>query len=239
MKLLTCVIGFGLLMSVNAVPAFADQLALGGDGILYFCSTGGPGSAIVVSTSVGCVPNGGSAGTSAPGTGTFEHPTGVPDVTVGFQPWSLTFPAINPFEFTNPIGGVFSAVSPQNTTGFSWGGNGSVTPITGDITWTVIKDGTSKPQFTGNLLVTGNSNAGLLGSDFPSGATVEIDFTVNLGSNPKLEEVFSHTGEVTSTSGVFSSGEVPAVPEPTSIAFFGTGLLGVGFVLRRKFAPRR
>ena len=29
-----------------------------------------------------------------------------------------------------------------------------------------------------------------------------------------------------------------AVPEPTAIAFFGTGLVGLGFVLRRRFAAR-
>ena len=42
-----------------------------------------------------------------------------------------------------------------------------------------------------------------------------------------------------SCTGIVGTSSAPAVPEPTSIAFFGTGLLVVGYGLRRKFTAQR
>ena len=221
-----------LVVLLGITPAMADQLTLGGDGNLFFCSTGGVNSPIVISTSSGCSPQGGTAG--SPNSGSFESPTG--NTIAALQPWSLVFPT--GLEIGALSGGVFQFVNQPTTTAFSWGGptgTPATSPITGNITWSLVSDGTPVPRFFGTMVITGNANGGALGADYQVGHTVNIDFTVNLGSNPTLETVFAHTGGVTSTSGSFSSGEVPAAPEPTSIFFLGTGILAAGTVLRARF----
>ena len=237
MKVLSCLIGFVFIMSLNVVPAFADQLSLGGgDGTLYFCSTGAAGSPVVLSSVSGCGTPGGTTGSAT--TGSFESPTGT--TVIAIQPWSLIFPSINPLEF-DPITG--DVVSPQNTTAFSWGGppGAGTSAITGDITFTSVHDGTSSPRFVGALTISANGNSGVLGSDYVPGTVYKIDFNVDLGTNPLLEDVFNHTGDVTTTSGRFSSGEVPTVPETSSVLMLGTGMLVAGTFLRlrrRKASPQ-
>jgi len=218
-----------LVVLLGITPAMADQLTLGGDGTIFFCSTGGVNSPIVISTSSGCTPQGGVAGSAT--TGSFESPTG--NTVIALQPWSLTFPT--GLELGALSGGVFQFVNQPTTTAFSWGGASGTSPITGNITWALVSDGTPVPRFFGTMVITGNSNSGVLGSDYQVGHSVNIDFTVSLGSNPSLEAVYAHTGGALSTSGTFSSGEVPAAPEPTSIFFLGTGILAAGTVLRARF----
>lgn len=227
-KLHLMLIVVAAVLSLTAIPAFADQLTLGGDGTVFFCSTGGPNSPIVLSTTPGCTTAGGTVGST--NSGTFESPTG--NTVVALQPWHLVFPSTNPFEFGSLVGNVFSVVSPQNVTAFSWGGNGTGT-ITGNVIWTIVKDGTDRPQFMGDLVITGNGNTGQLLAEFPVGLTMGIDFTINLGGNPQLDDVFA-SGAPAATNGRFSSGEVPSVPEPGTALLMGAGLLVAGTFLRRR-----
>ncbi len=217
---------FVVLIAAASIPAMADQMVLGGTlGSVYFCSTGGIGADIVISTSSSCSPQGGTS--SSPNSGNFESPTGL--AIIQSQPWGFTFPT--GLTIGSLSGNYFSVASQPTTTQFSWGGNGT-SVVTGDVTWTLVKDGSAKPQFLGGMVVTANGNLGALGLAYPVGKTASIDFTVDLGTNPTLDDVFYHTGGVTSTVGRISSGEVPAVPEPTSIFFLGSGILAAGTLLR-------
>jgi hypothetical protein len=219
-----------LVVLLGITPAMADQLTLGGDGTIFFCSTGGVNSPIVISTSSSCSPQGGTAGSST--TGSFESPTG--NTVIALQPWSLAFPT--GLEIGALSGGVFQFVNQPTTTAFSWGGASGTGTVTGNVTWSLVSDGTPVPRFFGNLVVTGNTApaGSALANDYQPGHSVAIDFTVNLGSNPTLETIYAR-GDGASTSGTFSSGEVPAAPEPTSIFFLGTGILAAGTVLRARF----
>ncbi len=80
------------------------------------------------------------------------------------------------------------------------------------------------------------------------GGVTELKFTVG-GSGLSLASVdqsngtamfAAEVGIIGSTStGYIGDGTPSPVPEPTAIAFFGTGLLAAGFALRRKIKPNR
>lgn len=73
-----------------------------------------------------------------------------------------------------------------------------------------------------------------------SGLLSPINFNVlSTGGDPSVYFAADVIGNGTSGYiGAPGPGAPDVVPEPTSIAFFGTGLLGVGLVLRRKFANK-
>lgn len=66
----------------------------------------------------------------------------------------------------------------------------------------------------------------------PTGDYALVDFIVNLGGNPTLDAVYQ--GQVGSTQGYLSSGEVAPVPEPSRLLLFGSGMVGIAGLLRRK-----
>jgi PEP-CTERM motif len=102
--------------------------------------------------------------------------------------------------------------------------------LDGTVDLTSVSGGTQTPTFAGTLLITSSNLPG-----YGVGQQSGMDFVVNLDGNPSLESVYS--GLSGSTSGYLSSGEVsppPTVPEPGSIALFGSGALAVAGVLRRK-----
>lgn len=87
------------------------------------------------------------------------------------------------------------------------------------------------PSFVGNF--TTISSSGSFVANFPVGTPGSLDFTVQLGKHP----TFGPLPVGKTTSGYLSSGEVVApvvVPEPSSLALLGTGVLGLAALLRRK-----
>ncbi len=102
--------------------------------------------------------------------------------------------------------------------------------LDGTVDLTSVSGGTQTPTFAGTFDITSSTIPG-----YGVGQQSEIDFVINLDGNPSLESVYS--GLSGSTSGYLSSGEIsppPTVPEPGSIALFGSGALAVAGVLRRK-----
>ena len=100
--------------------------------------------------------------------------------------------------------------------------------LNGTIQLLTLSGGTQTPTFAGKLDISSTNIP-----EYQYSNTAELDFTINLDDNPSIESVYS--GQNNSTRGYLSSGQVaPAVPEPSSILLFGSGVVGLGILLRRK-----
>jgi len=98
------------------------------------------------------------------------------------------------------------------------------------LTFLTVTGGTfSDSTFHGNYVV--STVTGGLGQFFPQNAVNEFDFTVRTGRT--LQDLFDHGNIDDRTSGSITSGSIHT-PEPASIALFGSGLLLLGRVLRRR-----
>lgn len=69
-----------------------------------------------------------------------------------------------------------------------------------------------------------------LASDFPSGITGTVDFTVRLSKGSSVGTL----GNSQRIVGGISSGELVPTPEPTTLALLGTSVLGLAGVVRRR-----
>jgi PEP-CTERM motif len=127
----------------------------------------------------------------------------------------------------SPTGGVYPIDMGGNTIDFAF--NAGSAFLNGEVTLNNVTDGSNAPRFIGGLLVSSSNLPG-----FSGGTYVDLDFNAYLGNNPTIDQVYS--GQAHSTQGPLSSGEIVpgTTPEPSSIALFGSGLLGVAGVLRRK-----
>lgn len=94
----------------------------------------------------------------------------------------------------------------------------------------------------GSFTATAGTTAGFANAGYPVGFTTDADFTISTASlrgkpaNPNLDAIFAGTSS--SLSGKVSSGEVipdPTVPEPSTIALLGSGLIAMAGLLRRRF----
>jgi hypothetical protein len=144
-------------------------------------------------------------------------------VTVGNYEFALTGTPI----LGTPNEGVF----PVNMNGaaltFDWSSGSSY--LDGNITLDSVTDGTQTPRVLGSMYVTAANLGG-----YVAGSNVPLDFNVYLGSNPSLDYVAQNQGS--STEGYISAGEVNqgSTPEPGTFVLFGSGIMGLGLVIKRK-----
>lgn len=221
-KLSLMLILVAAVLSLTAIPAFADQLGLGGGtpGV-YFCNIGGN---IYMSTTSGCTTTGGTIGSD--NSGNFQSPNH--HVVIDGQPWSFGLPT---FGWVWAVYDLVPVGAPP-TNSFSWGGNG-VEIITGTITWSFLSDGSASSKLVGSMKIDDNANGGLLGIDFPEGASVLIDYTFS-NIHPTVGGLLGLGDGHSSGIAWDSSGEVPSVPEPGTLLLLGAGLVVAGTFLRRR-----
>ena len=124
--------------------------------------------------------------------------------------------------------GIFPADANLESFTFT-GGDGD--SLTGMINWSFIQDNTPQPKFFGVLTIGTVSGDAAFTSNF-SGSLANIDFITNpLSSGGTLDELALTTNSATAT---VSAGEVNPVPEPGTLALFGSGLVALGGLIRRK-----
>src|SRR5271167_123171 len=125
----------------------------------------------------------------------------------------------------SPTGSVYPVNMDGATINFTFGYGSSF--LDGTVTLDSIIGGTNLPRFIGGLYITSTNIPGFINGEY-----LDVDFNANLGSNPLIDDVYA--GNAPSTTGPLSSGEFAATPEPSSIALFGSGILGLGAALKRK-----
>jgi hypothetical protein len=97
---------------------------------------------------------------------------------------------------------------------------------------TLIGGSTRAPEFIGTFTPVTETGV-FIGAGYPIGSHLAMDLTVSLHSKTTtVNDVYA--GLSSSVSGPISSGEIPAVPEPTTLGLLGSGLLTVAGLLKRR-----
>ena len=205
----------GILLYGSA--AKADQITLGAStvGEFSFVGSTNPPNSITVTV--------GPAGLT--GTGYFGSFLDLGTYHLG--PTSFT---------TNSLSGNNFAIDPgnvQSVESFSWSSLGDADAVTGLIKWFQLKDNSPNPDLIGNLTYTATGDAAFLASFGTSGSAMVDIVLRNLSLNILLDNL---AGTTNSETAIVSSGEVvpTSVPEPASLTLFGTALLGIGWLTRRR-----
>jgi hypothetical protein len=96
----------------------------------------------------------------------------------------------------------------------------------------LIGGSTRAPEFLGSFTATSVSGQ-FVNAGYPIGTPTEMDLTVNLhGSTATVSQVYDGTASM--ARGPISSGEIPGVPEPTTLGLLGSGLLTMAGLLKRR-----
>ncbi len=181
-----------------------------------------------------CTGGGGTICTITSGPNSFLSVAGVPTGASAPYTFTTTLALAGQFPFlNNPVSGVFAYNANGSTTQFTISGIGGGLPV-GDLTLNIfiqsVTDGTGTPRFNGTYTVNTVTPGSNLANYFGVGDTNRFNFTVETGQT--LSSLFGGS-EGESTSGPITNGSI-RTPEPASIALFGSGLLLLGRVLRRR-----
>jgi PEP-CTERM motif len=130
-----------------------------------------------------------------------------------------------PMTLGSPTSGVYPIDMSGATIYFTFSYGSSY--LDGDLLLENVTDGTEMPRFIGGMDISSSNLPG-----FPNGRYVDFDGNIYLGSGPTLDQVYA--GTAPSTRGFLSSGQFLPIPEPGSIALFGSGILGLAGLLKRK-----
>jgi hypothetical protein len=110
---------------------------------------------------------------------------------------------------------------------FSFAGGGF--NVDGNVTFNTLGNTAgANPTFEAMMYITSSNLPG-----YTAGEYAAMDFTLNLGNNPSVDQVYNG-GNGANTVGYLSSGQVAPVPEPGSLVLFGSGVLGFAGLMRRK-----
>jgi hypothetical protein len=167
------------------------------------------------------------AGACTLNTNDFFQLNGVATGGIGTGTFTTSTTASYALTATNATGTQWSIAGP--TMGYTFTSGAGT--ITGTVVWTqVISNG--GPSLFGTFTV--SSVSGTLASTFTVLKVYPIDFIAHYSSG-SLAQIFLGT-TTTATAGLPEGGAISPTPEVSSMLLFGTGMLVVGGILRRRLA---
>ena len=148
--------------------------------------------------------------------------------------WTLG--SFGPTTTSTEVGGQFFNFTGVTST-FSYSDNAG-DHIGGTVTWSSLKDGSITPQLLGTLNITSLGGSALFTLNFAS-MVANVDFTLNTPCFP--DQIAGGTCSIngvhaTTMTGTLSGGELfpTTVPLPGALVLFGSGLVGLAALGRRK-----